>query len=208
MSTSDLDLASAIITRQFDLADGGHVDVFLWPPDCPGDDYPTCTYLIRGLGEDRVRKGQGVDSMDAVMSALKLIATELYYSQPYKDGELTWLGTRDLHLPMHGGEGPPQEENETADLLTLVSDCSVLAMPGSRFPYVAWPGERLQRVILRLKTLGEAARDIPELKGKLEALMADFTTYQEYYERVCDSKGFDIAYIKEERGRPSNSGTG
>lgn len=202
MSTSPLDTASAIITRQFDLADGSHVDVFIWQPECSSDDYPTCSYLIRGLGDDRVRKSQSIDGMDAVMSAMKLIGTTLYSSQQYKNGDLTWLGARDLGLPLFGSGSPPQNEYEKADILAWGSWCSVLLLAGNKFPYVAWPGDRLQQVILRLQRVAEAAHQIPHLKEEFDALMKDFTVYQEYYERVCETKGFDISYIKEDRDAP------
>jgi hypothetical protein len=58
-----------------------------------------CAYQIDGLGDGRIRKAFGVDSIQAMILALTYVSTSLYTSEEYKHGNLAWDGGRDLGLP-------------------------------------------------------------------------------------------------------------
>ena len=91
------DIADAIMTRRFEL-DGGHVGIYVWAPIEDFQDYPRCNWRIVGMGDGKLRRSTGVDTVDAVSEALKVIGTILYNSDEWLDGRLTWLGMRNLGL--------------------------------------------------------------------------------------------------------------
>lgn len=86
------------MTRRYNLADARYVDIFIWKPEFPRDNYPTCKYLIRGLGDEKIREVSGVDGVDAMVTALQTISIILYNCQEYQKGQLTWLGETNLGL--------------------------------------------------------------------------------------------------------------
>lgn len=100
MDPHTLDTSFAIMTRRFDLVDGRHVDIFIGKPEFPANVYPTCKFLICGLGDDKIREAKGVDGLDALVAALEAVRILLYTSQEYKAGKLTWMGERDLSIPL------------------------------------------------------------------------------------------------------------
>lgn len=54
-----------------------------------------CEYQIMGLGSEEVKKVRGVDSIQALLDALKL-AVILMRTRAGKDHKVTWLGQDDL----------------------------------------------------------------------------------------------------------------
>ena len=61
-----------------------------------------CPYQILGLGNERVRRAGGVDAVQALELALKMIGTDLYTSKESQSGELSWSGGKkgDLGFPV------------------------------------------------------------------------------------------------------------
>ena len=62
-----------------------------------------CEYWIDGLSSGKRRTSHGVDPIQAIYLALTYLATTLYCSKEYKDGELTWGDGKnrfDLGLPI------------------------------------------------------------------------------------------------------------
>lgn len=187
----DLDTNNAILTRRFDLRDGAHVDIFVWKPEPDGDRTVRCPYRIYGIGTEKLYYGYGVDTVQAITLTLLAISTQLYTSDAYRDGDLTWLDSRDLGLPMHPGELPDTDAYEKAALLAIAGASTVVAMPGQRFPYTAFPGDRLDSLIRHLENV--TTTDTAS-KKTLRRILTTLTNEQRYYEGVCRHAGFDIAY--------------
>jgi hypothetical protein len=87
-----------------ELADGGSVTVELYAPE-PDDESPhadfQCGFRISGLGgADVLRRIYGVDAIQALVLALQTLGVYLYASAEGRAGELTWIGMRDLGLPL------------------------------------------------------------------------------------------------------------
>lgn len=198
MIRSKVDTASAIITRQFDLAEGGKVDIFVWKPEFIADGDTACEYLIVGLGAEKVRQGHGVDALQALELTLQAIGFHLYYSDAYKAGHLTWNGSRDLGLPTLPGEKPGGDAFLPAQLLTPASFTSVVVMPDQRFPYVAVPGERLHGLIVHLEAIMAAAPEGSRIRRRLTKLVKGLIGERRYYEAVCSRAGFQMSYIKSQ----------
>jgi hypothetical protein len=96
--------SQVIATRVFELADGGSVVLELYAPEpdpAPNGDF-RCGFRIVGLcGSDGVLKHiYGVDAVQALVLALQTIGVFLYTSAEGRAGDLTWLGGRDLGLPL------------------------------------------------------------------------------------------------------------
>ncbi len=193
MREPDLDIGTAIITRRFDLAGGGHVDIYLWKPRAVPDAH-ICTCSIIGLGSEKPLDIHGVDDVQAVSLALQAVGLRLYHSEEYKAGRLTWFGGRDLGLPTLPGE-KPGGGYEPAELLTSASYSSVVRMPGNRFPYVAYPGARLNDLIVTLKEISDCVTGDEDARSGLQALIEGLTRERTYYEAVSRDTGDHPSYI-------------
>jgi hypothetical protein len=97
----DIQLGPIVARREFELRDGGKVVLEVGLP-YPVDDGGTyfCPYRIIGLGNERVRRAGGVDSVQALYLGLKMAATDLYASDQSRGKELTWCGQLNLGLPV------------------------------------------------------------------------------------------------------------
>ena len=92
-----------IATREFRLSAGKTVTVLIGKPEkFPDSDDYYCPYQILGLGNERIRRAGGSDSMQALELTLKKIGADLYTSKEFQSGELTWPGGKagDLGLPL------------------------------------------------------------------------------------------------------------
>jgi len=195
----DLKFEDAILTRRYDLSDGGHVDIYVWKPEPDNDHLAfSCWYQIHGLEGEKPRYACGIDSVQAQSIAMQLLSAYLYNSDAYKAGQLTYLGTRDLDLPHRAGEKPGTDEFEKADLLTTAGSPSVVLMPDQRFPYIAWPGERLNGLVSYLDEVRKAL-DRGKPRRKLKRLIKGIAGHQKYYEAVCRRAGHDIAYTVKDK---------
>lgn len=56
-----------------------------------------CPYQVVGIGDDVVRSASGVDSIQALELAFKMLGVELYLR--YKEFAFTWLGDPDIGFP-------------------------------------------------------------------------------------------------------------
>lgn len=196
---TDIDTSDATLMRTFDLRGGGVVELYVWQPVRNGeiDTYDThdCRYLITGLGPAKIRLARGTDALDALTTALQLAASYVYTSEAYKAGDLTYVDSRDLHLPAAPDWRPITDGREKADVLTSGRAPGVVVMPGDRFASIVLPGWLFNSMVahVRKDTENLAGRDAAAydiVKRTLENLEA----YQDYYERVCRSKGIDLAY--------------
>ncbi|EGF93651.1 hypothetical protein ABI_20920 [Asticcacaulis biprosthecium C19] len=187
---SEPDIQDAVLIRRFDLKPGGHVDIFVWKPEPHGRNDARCPYRIVGIGAEKLYHGYGVDPVQAMSLTLQAISTKLYTSEAYRSGNLTWLGSRDLGLPLQPGELPDTDDYEKAALLSTAGGSTVVAMPGQRFPYVAFPADRLHGLIRQLDALSTADTTS---KKTLKRIMTALGNELRYYEAVCHRAGFDVA---------------
>lgn len=96
-------LQTVIAERRLELLSGTErkiteVVILIGAPEARGDNYE-CNYQILGLGYDQVRRSMGVDRVQALSLALALIGNALYTNDAWKQGRLTFLGSRDLGFP-------------------------------------------------------------------------------------------------------------
>lgn len=97
-----------IATRELDLANSeAKVMVHIGKPEKYPDssDY-YCPFRIAGLGKERANRAGGVDAVQALLLALKMVGAELYTSKEAKDGHLKWVGSSgdgDLGFPVPVG---------------------------------------------------------------------------------------------------------
>jgi hypothetical protein len=86
-------IGTAIATRQFDLRDGGKVTVTIGKPErFPDSNDYYCPYQIVGSKRSHVRYAGGVDAVQALDLALKMIGADLYTSDEARNGALSWEG--------------------------------------------------------------------------------------------------------------------
>lgn len=57
-----------------------------------------CPYQIFGLGDEKIRYGAGVDSMQALILTLERIGADLYSSKEGKAGQLRWINEQGVNL--------------------------------------------------------------------------------------------------------------
>lgn len=86
-------VGTVIATRQLDLADGRKVTVTIGKPEkFPDGVNYYCPYQITGIKRDKVRHSGGVDAVQALELALKMIGADLYTSDEAQAGMLSWEG--------------------------------------------------------------------------------------------------------------------
>lgn len=107
-------LGTVIARRLFDCGDN---NVILeigapYPMDGDGPDH-WCPYRLNGLGDGKVRRAGGVDSMQALYLAMQAASADLYAANAGRDDKITWLGQRNLGLPFLKAVAdlvPPEDE--------------------------------------------------------------------------------------------------
>ena len=110
----EIQLGHIVAKREYELDTHTKVTVLIGQPQ-PVDDGRTyfCPYQIVGMGQGRVRRAGGADSVQALYLALQRIATDLYTSDEHRDGRLTLDGMRNLGLPVPSSIAdlvPPENE--------------------------------------------------------------------------------------------------
>jgi hypothetical protein len=84
-------LGIVIATRELTLASATTVTVRIGKPELFSDGLNWyCPYQVDGIGNGRVRRAGGIDAVQALELALKMIGAELYTSAAAKSGSLTW----------------------------------------------------------------------------------------------------------------------
>lgn len=79
-----------IARRELD-ANGARVSVAIGKPEKfpDADDY-FCPYQVTGIGNGKVRYAGGVDAVQALLLALKMIGADLYTSKEAQAKQLSW----------------------------------------------------------------------------------------------------------------------
>ena len=84
--------------RIFDLDDGALIVRFHVPVLAPGGEFQ-CRWSIGWPEGERCRYSCGIDGVQALMLAMRIVHTELTVSDAYRAGRLTYFGEADLDLP-------------------------------------------------------------------------------------------------------------
>ncbi|MCZ6592725.1 MAG: hypothetical protein O7F69_11460 [Alphaproteobacteria bacterium] len=95
------DVGNVIAERELELADGRTVQVVIGQPQLfPEGGSFYCPIRITGIGKEKIMHAGGVDSVQALLLAMQMISANLYTSDEGRAGTLTWLGKRNLGLPV------------------------------------------------------------------------------------------------------------
>jgi len=96
------ELGVLIASRSLSFADRDDITILIGQPFIPPDYGGNfcCPYQIKGIGDEKIRYGSGIDSLQALYIALINISTDLYPTEEARAGKVTWQGERDLGLPM------------------------------------------------------------------------------------------------------------
>jgi uncharacterized protein DUF6968 len=100
---------TAMFERDFEQASGGQtqsVKLEMFPPVVHGREW-ACRFTLRGGSFNMDAEIFGADSMQAAYLAMQIAATNLYASDEWEAGQLTWLGMRDLGMPLPKTFPPP-----------------------------------------------------------------------------------------------------
>lgn len=89
-------VGTVIAIRELDLLGGGKATVTIGKPEKfpDADDY-YCPYQITGIKRSNVRYAGGVDAVQALELALKMIGVDLYTSDEARADALSWKGSSD-----------------------------------------------------------------------------------------------------------------
>lgn len=96
------DIGEVIASRSLSLGERDEITIHIGRPFAPPDYGGNfcCPYQIRGIGDEKIRYGSGVDSLQALYLAMINISTDLYPTKEARDGRIRWQGDRDLGLPV------------------------------------------------------------------------------------------------------------
>jgi hypothetical protein len=93
-----------VATRELILDDAEKVTVLIGKPEpCPDGIAWYCPYQKRGVGLEHVKCAMGIDSVQALIHALSMLGAELYCSDEYQSGRLSWeceISNGDLGFPV------------------------------------------------------------------------------------------------------------
>lgn len=95
-----MELGDVIASRILSLDDTESVSVSIGRPVVDSDGSVFCPYQITGIGTGRVRRIGGVDGVQSILLAMKMIANDLYSSPEGRAGRLSWAGDRNLDFPV------------------------------------------------------------------------------------------------------------
>lgn len=97
-------IGALIAEREIDLlSEKGNVDRKVLiklgkPRKIPRQSNYRCHYQIVGVGDEKVRYGESIDGMDALIIALTKIGADLYNSDEALSKRLSWAGGQNLGL--------------------------------------------------------------------------------------------------------------
>ena len=91
--------------RRFELGPDEIIARFYAPTLEPAGEYK-CRITISWPDRERQSHACGIDGVQALMLAMRLVHSELIHSDAYREGRLTYLHQKDLDLPPSWGAGP------------------------------------------------------------------------------------------------------
>jgi hypothetical protein len=116
-------VGEVIASRDLTLDETITVTVQIGKPQQLADIDWYCPYQKIGIGSGKVKRAEGVDPVQALAFALSMLGAELYCSQEYEAGRLSWDGGAvkgDLEFPVppniqdvlpHGAAGSTRNPN-------------------------------------------------------------------------------------------------
>jgi hypothetical protein len=84
------DVGEVIASRDLTLDGNRKVTVLIGKPQQLADIDWYCPYQKVGIGSGKVMRAEGVDTVQALILALWMVGAELYCSDEYRAGRLTW----------------------------------------------------------------------------------------------------------------------
>jgi len=93
------DLGTIIARRTFECGENNLMLEIGAPYPVEGHADYLCPYRINGLGDGRVVRIGGVDSMQALFLAMRSAAGDLYAASAKQNDKITWYGQHNLGLP-------------------------------------------------------------------------------------------------------------
>ena len=183
--TQSRDIKDTVLTRRFEL-DDRNVDLYVWPSEPAKHDNVSCDFQIIGLGDDKISKMYGVDSIQAISLAIQVAASKLYGSEAWLEGRLTWLGLRDLGLPCNIWERPEEAGQQPARILHAGTLQAVIQLPDAPMPYIAWSKDHLEMYVDGLSELFVEVESSDETaRSRAAFLVKTMREQKRYYEEVC-----------------------
>ena len=101
-------MEEAFVERRFDQKGEPVIARFFAPTPAPGGEYQ-CRWEIEWPGKTERGYACGIDGVQALMLAMRLVHGDLAASEAYRSGALTYLDQSDLDLPPAWGAGPLYE---------------------------------------------------------------------------------------------------
>ena len=86
------------VERRFDLGNHEVIARFYAPILAPGGEYQ-CRWRIEWPDRDQEQYVCGIDGLQALMLAMRVVHIKLFESAEYQSGNLTYLDQQDLDLP-------------------------------------------------------------------------------------------------------------
>lgn len=103
-------VSPVLATRTFELEDAGvvhPVTVLIGTPRrIPGGADFYCPYQVIGLGDETIRRVEGVDEAQAIYIAMEAVGTRLAMTEEARAGRLTWYGQTSLGFPVREERQP------------------------------------------------------------------------------------------------------
>ena len=95
-----IDRIETIIARRSLQTKGGReVQIIVGRPEhFPDEEDFYCPFSVNGLGDDRVRYAGGVDALQALILALKMLSVYVMTLEDVKQGDVQWLDGSDPTL--------------------------------------------------------------------------------------------------------------
>jgi len=110
---TEQELGTIIARRMFDCGENNVLLEIGAPYPVEGHADYLCPYRINGLGDGRVVRIGGVDSMQALFLAMRSAAGALYAASAKQNDKITWYGQHNLGLPIPKDFAdlvPPEDE--------------------------------------------------------------------------------------------------
>jgi len=74
------------------------IKLVLGSPELIDTDRWRCSFQIMGIGHEKIRSADGVDTLDALLMGLRMANTLLEYFSKQESKTITWLGENNLGL--------------------------------------------------------------------------------------------------------------
>lgn len=92
-------IETIIAQRSLQTKDGCEVQIIIGRPEhFPDEEDFYCPFAVMGLGDDRIRYAGGVDALQALILALKMLSVYVMTLEDVKRGDVQWLDGRDPTL--------------------------------------------------------------------------------------------------------------